>query len=82
MEKSNQEYTLDRGEYSFEQYINTGWDNIPWDWNVLNTGVSVANGFNNTTRLEGVVEEEVVVWSILVGDSFDHLRKSFKDKNF
>ena len=36
-------------------------------------GASVANGFNNSTRLEGVVEEEVVVWSILVGDGLDHL---------
>merc|ERR1712055_292178 len=43
------------------------------DWNELNTGASVANGFNNSTRLEGVVEEVVVVWSILVGDGFYHL---------
>ena len=41
-------------------------------------GASVANGFNNSTRLEGIVEEEVVVWSILVGDGLDHLRKKFR----
>ena len=42
---------------------------------MLNTGVSVANGFDNSTRFEGVVEEVVVVWGVLIGDGFDHLRK-------
>ena len=33
----------------------------------------IANGFNNSTRLEGVVEEVVVVGGVLVRDCLDHL---------
>ena len=40
---------------------------------MLNTVVSVADGLNNSTRFKRVVEEVVIVWSILVGDGFDHL---------
>ena len=47
---------------------------------ILVAEASIANGFHNSTRLEGVVEEVVVVWSILVGDSFDHLRGSIETK--
>ena len=46
---------------------------------ILVAEASIANGFNNSTRLEGVVEEVVVVGGVLVRDCLDHLKKNEVD---
>ena len=46
---------------------------------ILVAEASIANGFHNSTRLEGVVEEVVVVGGVLVRDCLDHLKNNEVD---
>ena len=47
---------------------------------ILVAEASIANGFHNSTGLEGVVEEVVVVGGVLIRDCLDHLTNNEVDK--
>ena len=47
---------------------------------ILVAEASIANGFHNSTGLEGVVEEVVVVGGVLIRDCLDHLTNNEVEK--